>query len=189
MNLYFNPDELLKTMKSNIDEKESRLKNLHTELELLTIQSAETKQRLETELKQMSDEHLTVLDLNQKEHDLVVETLKKEKETTIKRLNKSIENMKLENEKLVNDLSEQLRMKQTENIDLTNRVKECEETLSKDKEERIQRLIEIQKNLEKEIESLKAALDIKNMDIFDLRTKNNELITKVIYFLILSLEI
>ena len=118
--------------------------------------------------------------MSRKEHDLVVETLAKEKDTTIKRLNKNIENMKLENEKLVNDLNEQLKTKQTENVDLLNRIKECEETLAKDKDERIQRLIDNQRNLEKEIESLKAALDIKNIDIFELRTKNNELITKVI---------
>ena len=66
----------------------------------------------------------------------------------------------------------------SENIDLEARVKECEEALSKDKDERITRLLDIQHNLEKEIESLKAALDIKNLDLFDLRTKNNELVTQ-----------
>ena len=43
----------------------------------------------------------------------------------------------------------------------------------------MQRLLDIQHNLEKEIESLKAALEIKNLDNFELRTKNNELETKV----------
>jgi uncharacterized coiled-coil DUF342 family protein len=51
--------------------------------------------------------------------------------------------------------------------------------LAKDKDERIQRFIEAQHTLEKEIESLRAALDIKNIDLFELRTKNNELETKV----------
>ena len=66
-----------------------------------------------------------------------------------------------------------------ENSELDARIKECEETLAKDKDERIQRLLDMQRNLEKEIESLKTALDIKNVDLFDLRTKNNELTTKV----------
>ena len=63
---------------------------------------------------------------------------------------------------------------------METRIKECEETLAKDKDERIQRLLDTQRNLEKEIESMKAAIDIKNSDLFELRTKNNELITKVI---------
>ena len=63
---------------------------------------------------------------------------------------------------------------------METRIKECEETLAKDKDERIQRLLDTQRNLEKEIESMKAAIDIKNSDLFELRTKNNELMTKVI---------
>lgn len=64
-------------------------------------------------------------------------------------------------------------------MELEIKIKECEEALAKDKDERIQRLLDIQRNLEKEIESLKAALDIKNLDLFELRTKNNELVTQV----------
>ncbi len=62
---------------------------------------------------------------------------------------------------------------------METRIKECEETLAKDSDERIQRLVDIQRNLEKEIESLKTALDIKNADLFELRTRNNELTTKL----------
>lgn len=58
------------------------------------------------------------------------------------------------------------------------RIKECEEALSKDKDERISRLLDIQHTLEKEIESLKAALEIKNLDLFELRTQNNKLVTQ-----------
>merc|ERR1719215_1345220 len=90
-----------------------------------------------------------------------------------------IESTRVENETLVADLREQLKNKEIQNVELEIRIKECEETLAKDKDERIQRLLDIQHNLEKEIESLKAALDIKNCDLFDLRKKNNELTTKL----------
>lgn len=63
-------------------------------------------------------------------------------------------------------------------MDLDARIKECEDALSKDKDERISRLLDIQHTLEKEIESLKAALDIKNLDLFELRTQNNKLVTQ-----------
>ena len=43
----------------------------------------------------------------------------------------------------------------------------------------MQRLLDVQRNLEREVESLKAAIDIKNTDLFELRAKNNELTTKV----------
>jgi len=67
----------------------------------------------------------------------------------------------------------------SENVELESKIRECEETLAKDNDERIQRLVDIQRNLEKEIESLKTALDIKNVDLFELRTRNNELTTKL----------
>ena len=113
------------------------------------------------------------------ENDLIVKDLKQEKEANVKRLNKLLETQKSDNDKIVFELRENLETKTNENNDLNARVKEFEETLAKDKDERIQRLLDTQHNLEKEIESLKAALEIKNIDIYDLRTKNNELITKV----------
>lgn len=63
-------------------------------------------------------------------------------------------------------------------MDLDAKIKECEDALSKDKDERISRLLDIQHTLEKEIESLKAALEIKNLDLFELRTQNNKLVTQ-----------
>jgi hypothetical protein len=66
-----------------------------------------------------------------------------------------------------------------EKTDLEMRIKEFEETLAKDKDERIQRLLDTQHTLEKEIDSLKAALDMRGQDLLKLRSKNNELTTKL----------
>ena len=135
-------NELVKSLKLEIIDKETHLQTIQYELERLTLESNETKQRLETELKNMSDEHKTQMDLNRLEHDLIITNLKQEKESTIRRLNKQIETMKNENEKFAFELNEQLKSKQNENLDLNNRIKECEETLAKDKNERIQRLLD-----------------------------------------------
>jgi len=145
----------------------------------LTHELIETKQRHENQIAALIEEHNTLLNMKVMENDLIVKDLKQEKEANVKRLNKLLETQKSDNDKIVFELRENLETKTNENNDLNARVKEFEETLAKDKDERIQRLLDTQHNLEKEIESLKAALEIKNIDIYDLRTKNNELITKV----------
>ncbi len=156
-----------------------RLKQSEIALDQLLTESNETQRQLEKTLKTLKEEHEVEYNLMKKEHELIVNDLKQEKESNTKRLNKIIETGKAENEKIIFELKEQLKNKLSENAELEARLIECEETLAKDKDERIQRLLDTQHNLEKEIESLKAALDIKNMDLFEMRTKNNELITKV----------
>ena len=54
------------------------------------------------------------------------------------------------------------------------------ESLANDTDERVQQLLSNNQLMEKEISSLKAVLEIKHKDLLDLRTKNNELFTKVI---------
>ena len=63
----------------------------------------------------------------------------------------------------------------SENVKLETKIREFEETLAKYSDERTQRLVDIQRNLDKEIESPKTALDIKNDNLLELRTQNNEL--------------
>jgi chromosome segregation ATPase len=172
-------DERVRAMTSEIEEKEKRLQTTHESLARLNQESNETKAKLEKQLATLEEEYKTQLGLVNMEHELIVKDLKQEKETSVKRLNKVIDAMKIENEKTVFELKEQLENKTSVNAELEGRVREFEETLAKDKDERIQRLLDSQRNLEKEIESLKAALDIKNLDLFDLRTKNNELTTKL----------
>jgi hypothetical protein len=164
---------------NEIEEKEKRLQTTQANLGNLTHELIETKQRHENQIAALIEEHNTLLNMKVMENDLIVKDLKHEKEANVKRLNKLLETQKSDNDKMVFELRENLETKTNENNDLNARVKEFEETLAKDKDERIQRLLDTQHNLEKEIESLKAALEIKNIDIYDLRTKNNELITKV----------
>ena len=137
------------------------------------------RQRYEKQIASLEEEHTSLLNMRAMEHELIVKDLKQEKDTSVKRLNKLLETQKSDYDKIVFELKENLETKTNENNDLNTRIKEFEETLAKDKDERMQRLLDTQHNLEKEIESLKAALEIKNLDIFELRTKNNELITKV----------
>lgn len=172
-------EESIKTLRHEIDMKDYGLKMTEAKLEKLLIESSETKKKLETRLEDLKAKHESECIAIQKQTDRMINDIRQEKESSISRLNKMMETTKIENEHLVADLRDQLKTKQDENIELDIRIKECEETLAKDKDERIQRLIDIQHNLEKEIESLKTALDIKNMDLFDLRTKNNELTTKL----------
>lgn len=159
--------------------KDHSLKCAEAKLEKLLIESNETKTKLESKLEELREKHENECVAIQKQADIMIKEINQDKESSIMRLNKMIESTRAENETLVADLREQFKNKQIENTDLEIRIKEFEETLAKDKDERIQRLIDIQHNLEKEIESLKTALDIKNVDLFDLRTQNNELTTKL----------
>jgi DNA repair exonuclease SbcCD ATPase subunit len=170
---------MVKTMQSEITEKEKCLKKIQIELDAFKSESNETKQRLENELKKVTEDYEQQSSLDRSEFDLTIETIKKEKDSKIKQLTRTIDTLKSDTSRTVADLNEQIKMKQSENQELLNRIKECEETLAKDKDERIQRLVDTQRTLEKEIESLKAALDIKSGDLSELRTKNNELITKL----------
>jgi chromosome segregation ATPase len=179
MLIIVNKDERINQLKLEIEEKEKRLQSTQDNLDHLTHELIETKQRHENQIASLIEEHNTLLNMKVMENDLIVKDLKQEKEANVKRLNKLLETQKSDNDKIVFELKENLETKTNENNDLNARVKEFEETLAKDKDERIQRLLDTQHNLEKEIESLKAALEIKNIDIYDLRTKNNELITKV----------
>lgn len=149
------------------------------QLDRARIESRETRSQLEKKLAEQETEYETRLKLLEAEHDLIVKDVKQSKESTISRLNKQLETQKAENEQAVSELRETLARKEAENAELAARLRECEDALAKDKDERIQRLLDIQRTLEKEIESLKAAIDIKNIDLVQLRTKNNELVTKV----------
>lgn len=172
-------EELVRSLKSEIGEKDRALKQTQTNLANLTTEMNDMRAKLESQLAKQAEEYEIRRQLTVQEHELIVRDLKQERERDVKRLNKSIESLKLENEHQVGELREQLERKSAENAELDTRVREFEETLAKDKDERIQRMLDTQHNLEKEIESLKTALDIKNADLFDLRTKNNELTTKM----------
>ncbi len=166
-------------LKQEIEEKERCLQMVQKNLERVTQESIEIKQKYENQIASLEEEHATILNMRDMEHELIVKDLKNEKDTNIKRLNKLLETQKSDYEKVVFELKETLETKTHENNDLNSKIIEFEETLAKDKDERMQRLLDTQHNLEKEIESLKAALEIKNLDNFELRTKNNELETKV----------
>ncbi len=99
-------------MKQEIDEKNTRLKTIETELQRLVNESNEMKRKLESNIIAMREEHQVECNILQKEHELLMNDLKQEKDSTIKRLNKLIEATKLENDKLISDLKEQLRNKQ-----------------------------------------------------------------------------
>lgn len=172
-------DEEVKRLNSVIGSKEEELIETGNELTRVRNDSLKKVTELEAKLVELDQEHKIQIQYKDAEHDLIIKDLNKEKEQTIKNHAKLVEKMKIDYEKQVGELSEQLAAKITENNELELRVKECEEALAKDKDERIQRLLDIQHNLEKEIESLKAAIDIKNSDLFELRAKNNELTTKV----------
>ncbi len=172
-------EDSIRQLKQEIDVKDYNLKLAEQKLEKLLLESCEAKARLEAKIEEMNVKHESECIAIQKQADLIIADIKKEKEQSIMRLNKTMETTRFENEVLITDLGNQLKNKQSEAVELESRLKECEETLAKDNDERIQRLIDTQHNLEKEIESLKTALDIKNVDLFDLRTKNNELITKL----------
>jgi hypothetical protein len=169
----------LKRLTLEIDEKEKLLQTSKENLDRLALEASETKIQHDKHVAFLEEELKIQLNLKQMEHDLIVKDLKQDKDVNIRRLQKLLDAQKSEFEKAIDDLNESLESKVSENADLNQKIKEFEETLAKDKDERIQRLLDTQHNLEKEIESLKTALDIKNLDIFDLRTKNNELITKV----------
>lgn len=172
-------EQSINKLKQEIDNKDYNLKLSEQRLEKLIKESSETKAKLEIKIEEMNLKHENECIAIQKQADLIIEDIKKEKEQCIMRLNKTMEATRVESEVMIADLNNQLKNKQVENTELETRLRECEETLAKDKDERIQRLVDTQKTLEKEIESLKTALDIKNVDLFDLRTKNNELITKL----------
>ena len=110
--MFYNQDEAIKHLKQEIDEKNTRLKMIETELQRLVNESNETKRKLESNMIAMREEHQVEFNLMQKEHELLMNDLKQEKDSTIKRLSKLIEATKLENDKLVADLKEQLRNKQ-----------------------------------------------------------------------------
>ncbi|RNA30278.1 titin -like protein [Brachionus plicatilis] len=168
----------IKYLNSSMDEKQKEIDQLKTEIDQMTKESIEIKKSYEQKLIEIEEDYKTELKILNIDYDLGVKNLKQENDAKISRLNKTIDTMKIEHEKLVYELREEISKKNKENSDLDARIKECEEALSKDKDERITRLLDIQHTLEKEIESLKAALDIKNLDLFDLRTKNNKLVTQ-----------
>jgi chromosome segregation ATPase len=93
-------------------------------------------------------------------------------------LNNEIDLLKDDNQSMTNQLHEHLYQLR----ELREKLKTCEEELACNRDERISRLEEGKRTLEREIESLKTAIDIKNKDIFELRTRNNELYTKVSLF-------
>lgn len=169
----------MEKLESRIVEKERNLVDIHEKLSELTRESSATRQALERKLVEQEREFETQLSLLNAEHDLILKEVRTSKETTISRLSKQMESERVESERVMGELRETLARKEIENVELVARLRECEDALAKDKDERNQRLIEIQRNLEKEIESLKAAIDIKNIDLVQLRTKNNELVTKV----------
>lgn len=160
-------------------EKEKSVQEAHTKLSELTRESSAVREALEKKLEEQEREYETRLGLLNAEHELILKEVRASKETAVSRLSKQLESERAESDKSMGELREALRRKESENAELEARLAECEDALAKDKDERNQRLIEIQRNLEKEIESLKAAIDIKNIDLVQLRTKNNELMTKV----------
>ena len=172
-------DERVNTIRTEIDAKEEELRTVRDQLCALTKESDERVQELQRRAAEMEKEHNIQAGFMKAEHELLVKSLSEEKDLKLKALNKSMETMRSEHEKDKFEWSEQLESKINENVELERRVRECEETLAKDKDERFQRLLDAQHNLEKEIESLKAAIDIKNTDLFELRARNNELTTKV----------
>jgi chromosome segregation ATPase len=169
----------LKRLERTIEEKEANLRFTNENLSKMSKEWNEVRASLERNLAQQDAEYKTQLSLLSMEHELIVKDLKQTSESTVSRLSKQMELSRAENEKKIENLQFELEKKTQESCDLESRLKECEEALSKDKDERIQRLLDIQHNLEKEIESLKAALDIKNEDLLKLRSQNNELTTKV----------
>lgn len=96
----------------------------------------------------------------------------------MKVLSSEIGVLKADNQSLANKLHEHL----CELNELREKLKVCEEELACNRDERIARLEESKRTLEREIESLKTAIDIKNKDISELRTRNNELYTKCEHF-------
>lgn len=172
----------MERLEAKIVEKEKCLNEAHEKLNDLTRESTATRETLEKKLEEQAREFETRLSLLNAEHELILKDVRQSKETAVSRLSKQMDVQKTESERTVSELREALSRKESENVELEARVRECEDALGKDKDERNQRLIEIQKNLEKEIESLKAAIDIKNIDLVQLRTKNNELMTKVLIY-------
>lgn len=169
----------MEKLEARIIEKEKSLTESHNKLADLTRESTEIREALEKKLSEQEIDYQTQLNLLNAEHELILKDVRQSKETAVSRLQKQVESQKAESDRLIDDLREQLARKESENAELEARLRECEDALAKDKDERIQRLLDIQKTLEKEIESLKAAIDIKNIDLVQLRTKNNELMTKV----------
>jgi chromosome segregation ATPase len=171
--------EQVDSMRRDIELKERSVVELQEKLVKSVDESKSSILNLEKTIIEIKNEHRIQLSILNAEHDLLLKDLKQDRDASIKRLNHQIETMKVENEQQVFELTEQLDLKVSENAELERRVTECEEALAKDKDERIQRLLDIQRNLEREVESMKTAIDIKNTDLFDLRAKNNELTTKV----------
>ena len=172
-------NEQTKSLQSEIEITQEQLNKTQTELNNLINESNQVKQKYDTQISQLEEDNKINLNLKDMEHDLIVRDLKKEKELIVKKLNTQIDQMKSDGDKLVNELREQIQLNQSEKYDLETKIHELEETLTKSKDDRIQRLQNKNVNLEKEIESLKAALDIKNSDLSDLRTKNNQLETQM----------
>jgi hypothetical protein len=171
--------ESIKSLQSEIEYAQEQLNKTQTDLNNIINESNQVKQKYDTQISQLEEDNKINLNLKDMEHDLIVKDLKKEKDLLVKKYNTQIDLMKLDSEKLVNELREQLEINQSEKFEMESKIKELEETLTKDKDDRIQRLQNKNVNLEKEIESLKAALDIKNSDLSDLRTKNNQLETQM----------
>lgn len=105
-------EENIKTLKSEIDIKNDRLKSSQAQLEKLIVESSETKTNLENKLKSMKDQHEKECVIMQKETELMLDEIKTEKETTISRMNKMMESSRIENETLVSCLREQLKNKE-----------------------------------------------------------------------------
>jgi hypothetical protein len=135
---------------------------------------------LEAKLATTVDEYQIQIGLARAEHELVVDDLKRCNELAVRKLAQTLDELRAEKEKLVGEMTDQVAQGVAENAELARRLAECEDALAaKDKDERVVKLLEGQKHLEREVESLNAAIDIKNRDLNELRARNNELTTRV----------
>jgi len=160
-------DEEIKYLNGQIDDKENCVQLAQKTLNEFVNKFNENKVNYEIEID--------TLKVKQKnDMDQLKGKLNKENETNVKNLNNEIDVLKVDNQSMVNQLHEHLYQLQ----ELREKLKTCEEELACTRDERISKLKEGKRTLEREIESLKTAIDIKNKDIADLRTRNNELYTK-----------
>jgi hypothetical protein len=169
----------VEAMRGAMDATEEHLADARHEMARLSDEAARHVSGLASQIDAIQREHRAQVSLLGGEHELAVSELRQDRDVTVRRLGETMEAMRVESERRISELNEQLAVRLSERAELERRVVECEAALAKDKDERVQRLLDVQSNLEREVESLKAAIDIKNTDLFELRAKNNELTTKV----------
>lgn len=145
-------DEQIERLNKTIDDKEKKLVEIEKSLNEALCKLSDKEKEYDGKIIKINEKHLNEINECQVE------------------LN--------EQNQMVESLNNELNEKHQLIIELEKKVTEYEETLNKNKEERLQESLDRQVLLEKEIESLKAAIEIKNIDLFDLRCKNNDLTTK-----------